>query len=68
MVITGINVGKYGEDLNEGENIYSLLGILCSRFTAAGLLLLAIFAISAGIGLSPRSSTIYQIFSLALPQ
>ncbi|CAK8720855.1 DUF58 domain-containing protein [Candidatus Electrothrix gigas] len=37
------------------------------RFTAAGLLLLAIFAISAGIGLSPRSSTIYQIFSLALP-
>ncbi|MCW5211973.1 DUF58 domain-containing protein [Desulfobulbus sp. TB] len=37
------------------------------RFTAVGLLLLAILAFSAGIGLSPRSSTIYQIFSLALP-
>ncbi|MCI5178108.1 MAG: tRNA (N(6)-L-threonylcarbamoyladenosine(37)-C(2))-methylthiotransferase MtaB [Candidatus Electrothrix sp. AW3_4] len=34
LVITGINVGKYGEDLNEGENIYSLLGMLCSRFPA----------------------------------
>ncbi|MCI5129647.1 MAG: MiaB/RimO family radical SAM methylthiotransferase, partial [Candidatus Electrothrix sp. AUS3] len=32
LVITGINVGKYGEDLNEGENIYSLLGMLCTGF------------------------------------
>jgi threonylcarbamoyladenosine tRNA methylthiotransferase MtaB len=32
LVITGINVGKYGLDLIEGENIYSLLEILCTRF------------------------------------
>ena len=32
LVITGINVGKYGLDLNEGEDIYSLLEMLCTRF------------------------------------
>jgi threonylcarbamoyladenosine tRNA methylthiotransferase MtaB len=32
LVVTGINVGKYGLDLAEGENIYSLLEILCRRF------------------------------------
>ncbi|WP_339137181.1 MAG: tRNA (N(6)-L-threonylcarbamoyladenosine(37)-C(2))-methylthiotransferase MtaB [Candidatus Electrothrix sp. GW3-4] len=32
LVITGINVGKYGLDLAEGEDIYSLLEILCHRF------------------------------------
>ena len=34
LVITGINVGKYGLDLAEGEDIYSLLETLCSRFPA----------------------------------
>ncbi len=34
LVITGINVGKYGLDLTEGENIYSLLKTLCRRFPA----------------------------------
>jgi threonylcarbamoyladenosine tRNA methylthiotransferase MtaB len=32
LVITGINVGKYGLDLNEGITIYSLLARLCSNF------------------------------------
>ena len=32
LVISGINVGKYGLDLNEGEDIYSLLDTLCSDF------------------------------------
>ena len=32
MVVTGINVGKYGLDLDEGEDIYSLLDILCNKF------------------------------------
>ena len=32
MVITGINVGKYGLDLAENETIISLLAGLCSRF------------------------------------
>ncbi len=32
MVITGINVGKYGLDLDENENIHTLLDNLCSRF------------------------------------
>ena len=32
MVITGINVGKYGLDLDESETIYSLLARLCSDF------------------------------------
>ncbi len=32
LVITGINVGKYGLDLAEGEDIYSLLETLCTRF------------------------------------
>lgn len=32
MIITGINVGKYGLDLSEGEDIYSLLDILCREF------------------------------------
>jgi len=34
LVITGINVGKYGIDLNEGQDIYSLLEMLCTRFPA----------------------------------
>jgi threonylcarbamoyladenosine tRNA methylthiotransferase MtaB len=34
LVITGINVGKYGIDLDEGEDIYSLLGMLCEQFPA----------------------------------
>ncbi|RUM34394.1 MAG: tRNA (N(6)-L-threonylcarbamoyladenosine(37)-C(2))-methylthiotransferase MtaB [Desulfobulbus sp.] len=32
VIITGINVGKYGLDLNEGESIYSLLERLCRDF------------------------------------
>jgi len=32
LVVTGINVGKYGIDLEEGENIYSLLNTLCTEF------------------------------------
>ena len=32
LVISGINVGKYGLDLKEGEDIYSLLDTLCSDF------------------------------------
>ncbi|WP_035247554.1 tRNA (N(6)-L-threonylcarbamoyladenosine(37)-C(2))-methylthiotransferase MtaB [Desulfogranum mediterraneum] len=32
MVITGINVGKYGLDLDQGETIYSLLDRLCREF------------------------------------
>ncbi|MGE4561176.1 MAG: tRNA (N(6)-L-threonylcarbamoyladenosine(37)-C(2))-methylthiotransferase MtaB [Desulfobulbus sp.] len=32
LVITGINVGKYGQDLDEGETIYSLLERLCRDF------------------------------------
>ena len=32
LVITGINVGKYGLDLEEGENIYSLLDTICRDF------------------------------------
>ncbi|WP_035274069.1 tRNA (N(6)-L-threonylcarbamoyladenosine(37)-C(2))-methylthiotransferase MtaB [Desulfogranum japonicum] len=32
MVITGINVGKYGLDLQEGETIYTLLQRLCDTF------------------------------------
>jgi threonylcarbamoyladenosine tRNA methylthiotransferase MtaB len=32
LVITGINVGKYGLDLEEGEDIYSLLETICSNF------------------------------------
>ncbi|MCI5165379.1 MAG: tRNA (N(6)-L-threonylcarbamoyladenosine(37)-C(2))-methylthiotransferase MtaB, partial [Candidatus Electrothrix sp. GM3_4] len=34
LVVTGINVGKYGLDLSEGESIYSLLETLCRRFPA----------------------------------
>ncbi|VAW41217.1 tRNA t(6)A37-methylthiotransferase [hydrothermal vent metagenome] len=34
LVITGINVGKYGQDLNEDETIYSLLARLCREFPA----------------------------------
>ena len=34
MVITGINVGKYGLDLQEGETIYTLLHRLCGAFPA----------------------------------
>jgi len=34
VVITGINVGKYGLDLAEGETIYSLLDRLCRGFPA----------------------------------
>ncbi|XOF34979.1 MAG: tRNA (N(6)-L-threonylcarbamoyladenosine(37)-C(2))-methylthiotransferase MtaB [Candidatus Electrothrix sp. YB6] len=32
LVITGINVGKYGLDLDEGQGIYSLLETLCREF------------------------------------
>jgi len=32
LVVTGINAGKYGLDLTEGEDIYSLLETLCRRF------------------------------------
>jgi threonylcarbamoyladenosine tRNA methylthiotransferase MtaB len=32
LVITGINVGKYGLDLEEGEDIYSLLETICRVF------------------------------------
>ena len=32
LVITGINIGKYGLDLDEGENVYSLLDRLCTQF------------------------------------
>lgn len=32
VVITGINVGKYGLDLDDGETIYSLLDRLCRDF------------------------------------
>ncbi|MEA2114937.1 MAG: tRNA (N(6)-L-threonylcarbamoyladenosine(37)-C(2))-methylthiotransferase MtaB [Thermodesulfobacteriota bacterium] len=32
LVITGINVGKYGLDLEEGEDIYSLLETICRDF------------------------------------
>ncbi len=32
LVITGINVGKYGLDLGEGETIYTLLDRLCREF------------------------------------
>ncbi len=32
LVITGINVGKYGLDLEEGEDIYSLLATICNNF------------------------------------
>ncbi len=32
MVITGINVGKYGLDLHEGEDIHTLLDDLCKKF------------------------------------
>lgn len=34
MIITGINAGKYGLDLAEGEDIYSLLDTLCREFSA----------------------------------
>lgn len=32
LVITGINIGKYGLDLDEGEHVYSLLDRLCTQF------------------------------------
>lgn len=32
IVITGINVGKYGQDLQEKETIYSLITRLCRNF------------------------------------
>ncbi len=32
IIITGINIGKYGLDLNEGEDIYSLLDKLCRQY------------------------------------
>ncbi|MDU9050083.1 MAG: DUF58 domain-containing protein [Candidatus Electrothrix sp. Rat3] len=37
------------------------------RFTPAGLLVLAILAISAGLGMNPWRSTVYQVFALAVP-
>jgi threonylcarbamoyladenosine tRNA methylthiotransferase MtaB len=33
LVVTGINVGKYGSDLDEGRDIYSLLETVCSDFS-----------------------------------
>lgn len=32
LVITGINVGKYGLDLDENQDIYTLLESLCKRY------------------------------------
>lgn len=32
LVLTGINVGKYGIDLENGQDIYSLLDALCRRY------------------------------------
>lgn len=34
IVVTGINVGRYGLDLKEGENLVSLLARLCADFPA----------------------------------
>ncbi len=34
LVVTGINVGKYGLDLDENEDMYSLLGRMCTTFPA----------------------------------
>ncbi|MDX9835335.1 MAG: MiaB/RimO family radical SAM methylthiotransferase, partial [Desulfobulbus sp.] len=42
MVVTGINVGKYGLDLVEGETIYTLLERLCTDFPAIRLRLSSI--------------------------
>lgn len=42
LVITGINVGKYGLDLREGQTIYSLLDRLCREFPALRLRLSSI--------------------------
>jgi len=42
LVITGINVGKYGLDLGEGETIYSLLDRLCRAFPECRLRLSSI--------------------------
>lgn len=32
LVVTGINVGKYGLDLDEGETVYTLLDRICGNF------------------------------------
>jgi len=42
LVITGINVGKYGLDLAEGETIYTLLDRLCRALPACRLRLSSI--------------------------
>lgn len=42
LVITGINVGKYGLDLGEGDTIYSLLDRLCRDFPGLRLRLSSI--------------------------
>ena len=42
LVITGINVGKYGLDLQEGETIYTLLDRLCREFPQVRLRLSSI--------------------------
>jgi threonylcarbamoyladenosine tRNA methylthiotransferase MtaB len=42
LVITGINVGKYGLDLAEGQTIYSLLDRLCREFPGLRLRLSSI--------------------------
>lgn len=42
LVITGINVGKYGRDLAEGQTIYSLLDRLCRDFPGLRLRLSSI--------------------------
>ncbi|WP_417910120.1 tRNA (N(6)-L-threonylcarbamoyladenosine(37)-C(2))-methylthiotransferase MtaB [Candidatus Electronema sp. PJ] len=42
LVVTGINVGKYGLDLTEGLDIYALLETLCREFPAIRLRLSSI--------------------------
>jgi threonylcarbamoyladenosine tRNA methylthiotransferase MtaB len=42
LVITGINVGKYGRDLAEGQTVYTLLDRLCRDFPALRLRLSSI--------------------------
>lgn len=42
LVITGINVGKYGLDLTEGKTIYTLLDRLCREFPSLRLRLSSI--------------------------
>ncbi len=48
LVITGINVGKYGLDLAEGENIYSLLAAICKKFPSIRIRLSSVEPTEAG--------------------